>query len=104
MTALERSIRRDLRRAAVPVHLRRRTARRLAVQAHGAALADAMDTIIEAEARRRADRLGGDLQAARAARKGAEVGESVALGFLVLGRQIGAAVDRLQTHLNGRTA
>lgn len=96
MNALERSIRRDLRRAAVPVHLRRRTARRLAVEAHGA--------VIEAEVRRRADRFKGDIQAARAAHNGAEVGEAVAVGFLDLGWWIGSAMDRLQAHLNGRTA
>lgn len=104
MTELERSIRRDLRRAAVPVHLRRRTARRLAVEAHAAAFAGAMDVVIEAEIRRRADRLGGDLQAARAAHRGAEVGESLALGFLALGRQLGAAANRLHAQLNGRAA
>lgn len=106
MTDLERGIRRELRRAGVPVHLRRRAAQRMAadayVSAHVAAFESATDALIEAEIRRRAERLGGDLQAARAAHQGAAAGEAVALALLDVGRLFGSGLDRLQAHLNRR--
>ncbi|MEL6061892.1 MULTISPECIES: hypothetical protein [unclassified Methylobacterium] len=89
---IERTIRRELRRSGVPVHASRRQARRLAAE------------VAEAEIRREAIRFGGDLQAARAARQGAAMGESVALGLLDFTRFVSAGMDRLQAHLNGRGA
>ncbi|SDM27054.1 hypothetical protein SAMN05216360_101391 [Methylobacterium phyllostachyos] len=104
MTRLERAIRRDLQRTGVPVHLRRRMARRMAgtasMQAFGAAFAE----LTEADVRRRAAMLGGDVTAARAARNGAAAGEAVALAFLNLGRHVSAGLDRLQAQFNGRAS
>lgn len=104
MTELERTIRRDLRRARVPVHLRRRTAERMAAQAYAAAIVGATDALIEADVRRRVERLGGDLQAARAAHNGAAAGEAIALTFLTMGRKISAGIDSLVAHTNRRSA
>ncbi|MEZ0250541.1 MAG: hypothetical protein ACAH20_06215 [Methylobacteriaceae bacterium] len=104
MTDLERTIRRDLRRAGVPVHLCRRMAQRAAATARVKAFGAALSELTEADVRRRAAMLDGDVGAARAARNVAAAGEAVALTFLRLGRHISAGVDRLQAHLNGRRA
>lgn len=104
MTDLERRIRRDLGRAGVPVHLRRRMAQRAASTAQVNAFGAALSELTEAEVRRRAVLLDGDLGAARAARNGAAAGEAVALAILGLGRQVSAGIDRLQAHLGGRDA
>lgn len=102
MSTIERTIRRELRRSGVPVHASRRQARRLAVQVTVDAHMTALSSMMEAEIQHRAARLGGDLQAARAAQQGAAMGESLALGLLRFGRELSAGMNRLKAQLNGR--
>lgn len=98
MTDLERSIRRDLGRAGVPVHLRRRMAQRAAATARANASGAALSELTDADVRRRAAMLDGDVGAAKAARNGAAAGEALALTFLSLGRHVSAGLDRMQAH------
>lgn len=79
-------------------------ARRAAATARFNAYGAALSELTESQVWRRAEALDGDLQAARAANNGAAAGEAVAPTFLRLERHISAGLDRLQAHMNGRTA
>ncbi|MFY9293721.1 MAG: hypothetical protein WAP03_23910 [Methylorubrum rhodinum] len=73
----------------MPVHIQRRTARRLAAHVEAAVIVGTL------RARMQSDRLRADPQAAHVARQGAAIGETVALTLLDAGRWIGESLDRL---------
>lgn len=88
MSPLERSITRELRRARLPVHVRRRQARRLAatIAAEGFAVPGPL--------------VPGDPALNLAALQGARV----AVSFVQAARQISAGVEEIVRRINGRSA
>lgn len=88
MSDLERLLNRELRRGRLPVHVRRRHARRLAaaIEAEGYAASEPL--------------VPGDPALNRAAIQGAQV----AVGIVQAARQFSAGVDELVRRIQGRSA